>query len=199
MTKQAFLAQLRARLSGLPQEDIEERLSFYNEMIDDRMEEGLSQEEAVAAVGPVDQIVSQIIGETPFAKIAIENAKPKRRLQAWEIVLLILGSPIWFSLLIAAFAVAVSFYAVTWAVVISLWAVFVALAGSALGCIAGGVIFISSGHSLAGIAVIAAGLVCAGLAIFAFFGCKGATVGIAILSKKIALGIIHCFAGKEKV
>jgi len=199
MTKQAFLPQLRARLSGLPQQDIDERLNFYSEMIDDRIEEGLSEEEAVAAVGPVDQIVSQIIEETPLAKIAVENAKPKRPLQAWEIVLLILGSPIWFSLLIAVFAVVFSLYIAVWAVVISLWSVFAALAGSALGCVAGGVIFIGSGHSLAGIAVIAAGLVCAGLAIFAFFGCKGATVGVAILSKKIALGIKRCFVGKEKV
>ena len=48
MTKQAFLAALGERLVGLPQKDIEERLTFYSEMIDDRMEEGLSEEEAVA-------------------------------------------------------------------------------------------------------------------------------------------------------
>lgn len=29
MSKQEFLAQLRKSLSGLPQEDIEERLTFY--------------------------------------------------------------------------------------------------------------------------------------------------------------------------
>ena len=39
MTKQEFLAELRRGLSGLPQNDIEERLNFYSEMIDDRMEE----------------------------------------------------------------------------------------------------------------------------------------------------------------
>ena len=49
MGKQEFLAQLRKGLQGLPQEDIEERLTFYSEMIDDRMEEGLSEEEAVSA------------------------------------------------------------------------------------------------------------------------------------------------------
>ncbi len=43
MNKQAFLTQLRKGLSGLPQEDIEERLAFYSEMIDDRIEEGLSE------------------------------------------------------------------------------------------------------------------------------------------------------------
>ena len=42
MSKQAFLARLRKELSGLPKDDIEERLAFYEEMIDDRTEEGLS-------------------------------------------------------------------------------------------------------------------------------------------------------------
>ena len=38
MTKQKFLARLREGLRGLPEADIEERLTFYGEMLDDRME-----------------------------------------------------------------------------------------------------------------------------------------------------------------
>ena len=52
MNKQEFLSRLRKQLKGL--EDKEERITFYSEMIDDRMEEGLSEEEAVAAVGSLD-------------------------------------------------------------------------------------------------------------------------------------------------
>ncbi len=95
MCKQAFLAELEARLSGLPQDDIAERLTFYSEMIDDRMEEGLSEEEAVAGIGAVDDIVSQIVAETPFTRIVKEKVTPKRALQTWEITLLALGSPLW--------------------------------------------------------------------------------------------------------
>ena len=40
---ETFLDELRKGLSGLPEEDIQERLSFYSEMIDDGMEEGLSE------------------------------------------------------------------------------------------------------------------------------------------------------------
>ena len=43
MNKQDFLAQLRKELSGWPKEDAEERLTFYSEMLDDRIEEGLSE------------------------------------------------------------------------------------------------------------------------------------------------------------
>ncbi len=42
MTKQEFIAELRKGLSGLPKKELEERLTFYSEMIDDRMEEGLT-------------------------------------------------------------------------------------------------------------------------------------------------------------
>lgn len=36
MSKEQFLGQLRKGLSGLPQDDREERLAFYSEMLDDR-------------------------------------------------------------------------------------------------------------------------------------------------------------------
>ena len=76
MNKQEFLLQLRKNLFGLPQKDIEERLSFYEEMIDDRMEEGCSEEEAILAIGPTEKIAAQIISETPLAKIAKKKAGP---------------------------------------------------------------------------------------------------------------------------
>ena len=76
MNKQDFFAQLRKGLSGLPQDDIEERLTFYKEMIEDRMEEGFS-EEAVSAIGSVEDIVRQSIADIPLAKIAKERIRPK--------------------------------------------------------------------------------------------------------------------------
>ena len=198
MTKIKFLLSLHDKLSGLPQDEVEERLNFYSEMIEDRMEEGLSEEEAVAAVGSVDEIAEQIAGEIPLSKLAIEKIKPKRKLRAWEIVLLALGSPIWLSLLVSAFSVVISLYAVIWAAVISLWAVFGALVGCAVGVVVEGVFFAVGGSSLVGLAVIGAGLVCGGLSIFMFFGCVAATEGVVLLTKKAFLGVKKCFIKKEE-
>ena len=78
MNKQEFLAELQKGLSGLPQEDRDERLAFYGEMLDDRMEEGLSEEEAVAAVGSVEEIVRQTAADIPLAKIAGKGSAPRR-------------------------------------------------------------------------------------------------------------------------
>lgn len=110
MNKQEFLAQLRKGLTGLPKDDIEERLTFYSEMIEDRIEEGLSEEEAISEIGSVGEIAAQTIADTPLAKIAKERIRTKGRLKAWEIVLLVLGSPIWLSLGIAAAAVILALY-----------------------------------------------------------------------------------------
>ena len=198
MNKQEFLARLREGLSGLPREDIEERLTFYSEMIEDRMEEGLSEEEAVFEIGTVEELVSQTVADTPLAKIARERIKPKRQLKAWEIILIALGSPIWLSLLIAAFAVVFSLCVALWAVIICLWAAFASVLAYAFGAIIGGTVLVCNGNAPTGIALIAGGLVCAGLSIFVFYGCKAATKGILMLTKKMGIWIKNCFRKKEE-
>lgn len=193
MRKQEFLAELRKGLSGLPQEDIEERLLFYSEIIDDRMEDGLTEEDTISQIGTVDEIVSQIMSEIPLSKLVKEKVKPKRVLRVWEIVLLVLGSPIWLSLLIAAFVIAFSVYVVIWSVIISLWAVGFGVAGCSLGGILSSVIFTLQGNLWTGIAMLGAGLLCAGISIFLFFGCQQATKGFLLLTKKMFISSKSCF------
>ena len=57
----------------------------------------------------------------------------------------------------------------------SLWAVFASAAGCALGGIVAGVYFIVTANGLSGLATVGVGLVCAGLSVFLFFGCREAT------------------------
>lgn len=191
MTKIQFLLSLNERLSGLPKADLEERLSFYSEMIEDRMEEGFSEEEAVEAVGNIDEIAEQIISDIPLGRIAKEKIKPKRSLKTVEIVLLILGAPIWLSLLIGVISIVFSVYVALWSVIIAVWSVFGALAASSVGCVTGSVIIMAQGKALSGIAVLGAGIALAGLTIFAFFACKSATDGLLWVTKKAA-----CFVKK---
>ena len=198
MNKQEFLSGLRNALSGLPQDDIEERLSFYSEMIDDRMEEGLTEEEAVAGLGPVEEVIGQIAAETPLVKLVKERVKPKRALRAWEIVLLVLGSPIWFSLLIAAAAVLFSLYVTVWAVLISLWAVDLSLAAGALAGLAGGVLFLLKGRLLPACCSLGAALLCAGLAILMFFLCLWLSKALVKGTGKFFVGLKARLMRKEK-
>ena len=198
MNKLKFLLLLHDKLAALPTDEVEEGLNFYSEMIEDRMDEGMTEEEAVASLGSVDEIAAQIAADIPLAKIAKKAMKPKRRLSVLEIVLIVLGSPIWISLLAAAFSVIISLFAAFWSVIVSLWAVFAALCGVGVGLPVGGIIFVASGNVLSGVAAIGVGLASAGLAIFAFFGCLAATKGAAWLTKQTVIGIKKSFIRKER-
>ena len=186
MKKHEFILWLRDKLSCLPRQELEERLAFYDEMIQDRMEEGLSEEEAVSQMGDPEEIAAQIIQETPLPLLVKEKIKPNGKLKAWNIALLALGAPIWLSLLVAALAV-----------VISLWSCFAAVAVCAPAGILGGIVFITTGHGLSGAALMAASLVCAGLAIFLFIGCKAATKGAAWLTRQVPQAMKRSFMKKE--
>ena len=198
MNKQEFLDQLRKKLSGAPQSEVEDRLIFYGEMIDDRIEEGMSEEEAVAAVGDIDSIESEIISGIPMSTLVKEKTKSKRKMKAWEIVLLAIGSPLWIVLLATAFAIILTVYIVIWSIVISFWAVGAAMAGCAIGSIAILVLNCIYGSVWTGLALFGMGLVCAGLSIFMFFGCKALTKCVILLAKKTVLWIKKLFVRKGK-
>lgn len=196
MSKVEFISELSIRLARLPKDEVRERISFYCEMIDDRMEEGLTEAEAVAAIGTVDEVATQILSEIPFFKIAKERIRPKRKLGAWEIALIALGTPIWLALLISAFAVVISVYASIWAVVISLWAAEASIVIGGVAGVIGGIGVAVLLKPVTGLAFLAASLVLVGLSVFLSYGCKAVTNGMLLLTKKIALGIKKCFVGK---
>ena len=222
MTKLEFLDKLQAGLLGLTESDAQERLNFYSEMIDDRMEEGLSEEQAVAQVGDVQVIVANILAEIPqnapvqadaevvkqvIAKVekpthhqATPKKEEKKHMETWQIILLILGFPLWLPLLIAAFAVVISLIAVLWSLVGTLWgALFGTLAGCGIGVTLLGLGCMIAGKWVVGTALFGAGLACAGLAVFAFFACIYTTKGAAWLTKVTFVGIAKLFKGRRDV
>ncbi len=200
MTKIQFLLELDEKLFGLAKEEIEERLVFYSEMIEDRMEEGLSEEEAVAAVGDIDEIAASIMAESGQMKSEPDQkaeVKQKRRLAGWEIALLILGIPVWFPLIGAAFVVSISLYVSMWAITIALWACFAALAVVCPSLLALGALQIVRAEAITGIALIGASLVCAGITVFAFYGCVAVSKLIIKLTVWICKRIKRAFTKKE--
>lgn len=126
MTKQEFLSELERALGKLPHAEVEQALAFYDEAISDRMEDGLSEAEALAGLGPVDEIAAQIAAETPPIPRAIARANTGSR--TLNIVLLAVFSPIWIPVVLALAAAALAVYVAIWAVIAALWAVDAVLA-----------------------------------------------------------------------
>ena len=199
MNKNEFLIKLTLGLSSLPTNEVEGRILFYSEMIADKMEEGMTEEEAVASLGSIESIVDQIIAEIPLSALIKNRIKRKgdKKLPTWAIVLLAVGSPIWLALIISAFAVAISLYAVIWAVAGSLWSLPVTFSAGAILGVFTFFYSICIGKFATAFMLLGAGIVCVGLAILSFNACIYITKGGVWLTKKISLGIKKCFTKKE--
>ena len=197
MNKKEFLARGRKGLSGLPQDELEERLAFYSEMIDDRMEEGLSETEAIMQIIATDETVAHLFSDETFEKA--EKASETKTGKGAEAALLIAGSPLWLAFSIIVFAVWISLFAAFWSVIIALWAVFISLAISAPVAVLSGLVVAVLGKPIAGIAMLGGGLVCAGLSVFSYYGAKAAAKGGWWLTKKSAEWVKTYFNKKEKM
>ena len=198
MTKQEFLFGLRIKLYDLPDGELEERVNFYAEMIDDRIEAGFTEQEAIDEIGTPDEIAAQIRAEGAPVGFARESVRIIKKMKGWQIALLAIGSPIWLALLISGAAVVISLYAVLWSLVITAWSVAVSFAAGALGGIVVGGIFAFTSNVLAGFFVIGAAIACAGFAIFSFFGSKAATKGTLCLTRKLFTRLSRFFVKEEK-
>ena len=198
MSKEEFLLNLRAGLTGLPEEDVERSLDYYSEMIEDRMEDGLPEETAVEALGNIEDIISQILMDTSLPKLVKAKVKPQRKLKAWEVVLLVLGSPLWLSLLCAAACIVGALYLVLWAGIAALYAAVAGFASGTAGGLFGIVWALGTGHFTHGLMLLGGGLVCLGLTLLSFLGTTGIAKKAVILSRQILIGIKACFIGKEE-
>lgn len=168
MTKLEFISAVSSRLKGLPEADIDKSLEFYNEMIDDRMEDGIDEEEAVAAVGSPEDVANAILAETPLLKIVKAKSKPKEKgakSSVWKNILIWVGSPIWLPLGIAVFCILLSIFIVIWAIPFAFWVAEITIGASALGMFAGAILQFGLGNTLTALLYLGASLLLAGLAV----------------------------------
>ena len=68
MNKEKFLAALRRRLRALPADEVERILAYYREMIDDKVESGWTEEDAVKEYGSISALAQKILAEKPKAQ-----------------------------------------------------------------------------------------------------------------------------------
>lgn len=186
VNKMQFLRAVREKTVHLPLSEVNRLLEYYNEMIDEAVEEGLSEEEAVDRLGTWEEICAQIeefrtsepqqtepIKEEPAKEPQnpIPDKKLKKRisLPMWAVVMLILTSPVWgaivLSLGIAVFAVVASLVVIGGALVISLFAVVLSLAIIGVVGIPAAFVLLVTSSIAPFLLTLGGGLVCVGLAI----------------------------------
>ena len=199
MSRDAFIGELRHRMAGLPQEAVDRTVEYYSELIADSVEDGLGEEEAVSRLGSLDEIVANVVKETPLTQIVqtrVQETKKKGG-SGWVIALLILGAPVWLPVLIAVSAVLFALFIVLWAVVIALWAAVLGVILAGVAAMAAGVFELVRLHVPQGLVLLGGGLVCLGLCALLYLLMKLITVGTVKLCKWVWTGIKSLFVGKK--
>ncbi len=165
---QEFLIQLKERIKHLPQAEVLKALSYYSEMIEDRLEDGMDEEVAIKSLGKIDDIVASIEEEIPLSSIVKEKVekqvKEKSKMSSDRKlligVILLVTSPIWVT-------VAFVLLCVVFGVAVGLWGAYIGVIGAYLGCtlflglgsIASGLFNIITFDFFSGVAHIGLGLV----------------------------------------
>lgn len=197
MTKQEFLDQLAVQLEGVPEEEFTKAIDYYSEMIDDRTEEGMSEEEAVADVGPVDDAVKEILSTIPLSEL-IRSKRNGRSLKTWQIVLLAVGSPVWAPLLLCFFVVLLVLYLALWVIVISLYAANAALFISGIAAFFVGIASLFRVSGFWPLGSVGGGLILIGGSLMLFIPLAKLAKATGRLAKVIVLWIKSWFVGRKK-
>lgn len=182
MNKQEYLTQLRAALACLPEGEIEESVAFYTEMIDDRVADGLTEEEATAQLDDPKAAARAIIADLPVVPRTVVRTKQRNRALYWTLV--ILGFPLWFPLLLAAGMLVLAGLLTIWCLILGLWLL-------AAGLLAGGPLGIgvclwalAVGQPAYGVFELGSGLLCFGLGLFCLHGAVAASKTLMQVSRQ---------------
>ena len=127
MTKAEYLERLRVSLALMPPEEREKQLAYYDELICDMCEDGMSEEEAEARLGDPNAVAQELLSALTLSTLVKTRISSGGSLSPLVIALLVLGFPLWFPLLASAFAVVLSLLITLWALFVSYAAVVFAL------------------------------------------------------------------------
>lgn len=197
MDRQTFLAALTQSLARLPAAEIEKAINYYHEIFDDRLEEGMSETEIIAGLEPVEVIAQRIIDETPMHTLIKAKARSMQSgNKALNIILLVLGFPLWFPIVMSLLAILLTAYIVIWSLILVLFSIVLALGIAALAGIFGSPFGFAVQPGI-GVLMLGGGLLSGGLTILAFFIALYGSKGLIRLTVLMARGIRSLFLRKK--
>lgn len=177
MTKESFLTQLEKKLYQLPEEEIRQHLAYYEELLNDMIEDGMSEEAAVAKLGDINLIAEEILCSQPLPALVKKRLRPRNGWTAAAVILVVLGSPLWLSLLFALIATVAAFVISIAAVILSLFAVAASLAiGGVFSVFRGFTLFAVSGSYA--VFCVGVGLLLLGLTCLSILAAKYSAIGL---------------------
>lgn len=114
MSKKEFIKKLGRTLSELPNDERAKTLDYYSELIDDRVESGASEEEAVAAMGDIGSIRESILADAKERGVKLgKRSGRKFRKVFLPILCVILGIGLFFTTIVVLKSCGVEFTFIT--------------------------------------------------------------------------------------
>ena len=168
MNKTEYMNELKKRLSGLPYEEFQNAIMYYEEYFDDAGVE--NEQEVINNLGTPAEVAGQLIGEFATKEQPTKTPPPstKKTMKViWITILAIFASPI-------ALPIAIALAAVAFAIIVSVFAVFISIAVTGVAMVVSGVgvsavtlvgMIMGAAHIGDGLFLIGSGLLSAGLGV----------------------------------
>ena len=129
MNKTQFCALLENKLKPyLSPKEMYKTLNFFEEMIDDRIDEGLSEEEAVSQLGNIDIIVDQILDEHNIEKKQTKlvwRFVPRKIPTELGFIITILLLPVWITIFALGASLFIVILSIIFSIVLTIIAIFI--------------------------------------------------------------------------
>ena len=112
MNKAEFLNELSFYLQNMNDSEKNKFIIYYDEMISDYVENGMSEEGAVNKIGAPKKIAEELLGDYGSVKLNLPSTGSR-----WlNIILTVIGFPLWGSVLLAFLLMVLSVYLIIWCV-----------------------------------------------------------------------------------
>lgn len=129
MNKTQFCALLENKLKPyLSPKEMYKTLNFFEEMIDDRIDEGLSEEEAVSQLGDIDIIVDQILDEHNIGKKQTKlvwRFVPQKIPTELGFIITVLLLPVWITIFALGASLFIVILSIIFSIVLTIIAIFI--------------------------------------------------------------------------
>ena len=180
MNRNQFIDILARKLSKMPEKELKQTIDYYYEIISDKMNDGMTEEQAIESLGSLDEIVTDTLSD---ASDSCETVKEKKE-SKWKNITIGATAIIWVPVLIGLFGGLIALYISLWAIVISLGAITLATGVGTLVSILG-IVDICTGAVASGLTIISMGIGSLGLSFIFYTITVYSGKGMILLTRKI--------------
>lgn len=191
MSKAEFLNKLAFCLQKMNASERNKFLTYYDEMISDYVENGIAEEDAVIKIGDPKIIAEELLADHGSVKLNLPSTGSR-----WlNIILTIIGFPLWGSVLLAAILMVFSVYLIIWCVPIATGAGFVGFfTTSIIGIV--GCPFVMIKSFPVGIIQLGTGIASVGISLLLGFATISLSKKIIIVTKNLNIKLVKLFNKK---